>query len=140
MADLAAEQFSDGSVGSTVPTVIGHHSMEEWERFMGQNNNQTVAMRRPKPGTASILDGSAGWGDAAVIIPWTMYLCYGDKAILERQFDSAKAWVDYMATCAKNSNELYQHTPAYQNYTDGERNADYIWDTRIRSSAISWLI
>ncbi|KQX56564.1 family 78 glycoside hydrolase catalytic domain [Paenibacillus sp. Root444D2] len=130
MADVAAEQFADGSVGSTVPTVIGHHSMEEWERFIEQINNPMEAMRRPKPGSASILDGSAGWGDAAVIIPWTMYLCYGDKAILEKQFDSAKAWVDYMAACAKNANELYQDSPAYQNYTDGERDADYIWDTR----------
>ncbi|WP_261301592.1 alpha-L-rhamnosidase [Paenibacillus andongensis] len=130
MADVAAEQFADGSVGSTVPTVIGHHSVEEWERFMEQNNNPMVTMRRPKPGTASILDGSAGWGDAAVIIPWTMYLCYGDKAILEKQFDSAKAWVDYMAACAKNANELYQDSPPYQHYTDGELDADYIWDTR----------
>ncbi|RTE09191.1 family 78 glycoside hydrolase catalytic domain [Paenibacillus whitsoniae] len=130
MADVAAEQFADGSVGSTVPTVIGHHSMEEWERFMAENKNPMAAMRRPKPGTASILDGSAGWGDAAVIIPWTMYLCYGDKAILDKQFDSAKAWVDYMAASAKNANELFQDSPAYQHFTDGERDADYIWDTR----------
>ncbi|OCT11459.1 hypothetical protein A8709_07255 [Paenibacillus pectinilyticus] len=130
MADVAAEQFADGSVGSTVPTVIGHHSMEEWQRFMEHNNNPMVAMRRPKPGTASILDGSAGWGDAAVIIPWTMYLCYGDKTILERQFNSAKAWVDYMAACAKNANELFQDSPAYHHFTDGERDADYIWDTK----------
>lgn len=130
MADVAAEQFADGSVGSTVPTVIGHHSVEEWQRFMEQNNNPMVAMRRPKPGTASILDGSAGWGDAAVIIPWTMYLCYGDKSIIENQYGSAKAWVDYMAACAKNANELFQDSSAYRQFTDGERDADYIWDTK----------
>lgn len=40
--------------------------------------------------------GSSAWGDAATIIPWTVYLHYGDKAILEQQFDSMKSWVDYI--------------------------------------------
>ncbi|CAM4258086.1 alpha-L-rhamnosidase [Paenibacillus endophyticus] len=130
MADLAAEQFPDGSVGSTVPTVIGHHSMEEWERFAKVNTDPMLALRRPKPGTASMLDGSSGWGDAAVIIPWTLYLCYGDKGILERQFDSAKAWVDYMAACAKTESEEFKDSPFYHNYTEGELDAHYIWDSK----------
>ncbi|MFS0724309.1 family 78 glycoside hydrolase catalytic domain [Paenibacillus sp. 1P07SE] len=130
MADLAAEQFADGSVGSTVPTVIGHHSLAEWERFSSVNTDPMMALRRPRPGTPSMLDGSAGWGDAAVIIPWTMYLCYGDKRILENQYASAKAWVDYMAACARTANEDYKDAPAYHNYTDGELDADYIWDTK----------
>lgn len=37
---------------------------------------------------------SAGWGDVSVMLPWTHYTYFGDKEILERQFDSAKAWVD----------------------------------------------
>ncbi|MFE6077470.1 family 78 glycoside hydrolase catalytic domain [Paenibacillus sp. NPDC057886] len=129
MADLAAEQFSNGSVGSTVPTVIGYHNKEEWERFSNQNKDSMMAIRRPEPGTPSMLDGSSGWGDAAVIIPWTLYLCYGDKTNLERQFDSAKAWVDYMAISAKKANERFQDSPSYRNVTDGELDADYIWDT-----------
>lgn len=128
MADLAAEQFPDGSVGSTVPTVIGYHNQAEWERLSKTSANPMMAFR--KPGMASMLDGSSGWGDAAVIIPWTMYLCYGDKTILEQQFDSAKAWVDYMAACAKTANPRFKDAPAYQNYTDGELDADYIWDTK----------
>ena len=39
---------------------------------------------------------SSVWGDAATIIPWNMYLFYGDKKILEDQFDSIKTWVDYI--------------------------------------------
>lgn len=39
---------------------------------------------------------SSAWGDAAVICPWTLYLCYGDTRILEEQFDSMKAWIDYI--------------------------------------------
>lgn len=41
-------------------------------------------------------DASTAWGDAATIIPWNVYLHYGDKGILNRQYDSMKAWVDYM--------------------------------------------
>ncbi len=40
--------------------------------------------------------GACAWGDASVIIPWNMYLYYGDIAILEQQYDSMKAWVDYI--------------------------------------------
>jgi alpha-L-rhamnosidase len=130
MADLAAEQYDDGCVGSTVPTTFNYHNLEEWERVMRTNADPMMAMRRPRPGTPSFLDGSVGWGDAAVIIPWTLYLCYGDKQILERQYESAKAWVDYMAACAKTPNEQYKDTPAYHTYTDGELDADYIWDTK----------
>ena len=38
----------------------------------------------------------AGWGDAATIIPWTLYTYYGDMAVLEAQYPSMKAWVDFM--------------------------------------------
>ncbi|MBL7967743.1 MAG: glycoside hydrolase family 78 protein [Prolixibacteraceae bacterium] len=40
--------------------------------------------------------GSTAWADASLIVPWTTYLVYGDKRILEVQYKSMKAWVDYM--------------------------------------------
>jgi len=46
-----------------------------------------------------VLNGSGGstaWADAALIVPWNTYLAYGDKRILEEQYQSMKAWVDYM--------------------------------------------
>ena len=39
---------------------------------------------------------SCAWGDAAIIIPWHLYQIYGDKSILAEQFDSMKAWVDWI--------------------------------------------
>lgn len=41
-------------------------------------------------------DASTAWGEAATVIPWNVYLHYGDKRILELQYESMKAWVDYM--------------------------------------------
>jgi len=48
------------------------------------------------PNVLSKGDRSAGWSDVGTIIPWNMYLAYGDKQILENQYPSMKAWVDYM--------------------------------------------
>lgn len=40
--------------------------------------------------------GSCAWGDAATFIPWTLYLFYGDKAMLRRQFENMRLWVDWI--------------------------------------------
>ncbi len=42
-------------------------------------------------------DTATVWGDSCCIIPWNLYLYYGDISILEEQFESMKAWVDYVA-------------------------------------------
>jgi alpha-L-rhamnosidase len=40
--------------------------------------------------------GSAAWADVATIVPWNLYEFYGDIGILEQQFESMRAWVDYV--------------------------------------------
>jgi alpha-L-rhamnosidase len=40
--------------------------------------------------------GSSAWGDVATIVPWNVYEFYGDIGILEQQFESMRAWVDYI--------------------------------------------
>jgi len=40
--------------------------------------------------------GSSAWADAAVICPWTIYLCYGDRRLLEEQYESMAGWVEYV--------------------------------------------
>lgn len=131
LEDLAAEQFADGAVGNTVPNVLGLHNTEEWERLRQTvTNPKQAALIGNRPGEPSIIDGSAGWGDAAVIMPWTLYVCYGDRSLLEKQYASAKAWVEYMRSNAKNANERYKDSLAYATRTDGELDAEYIWDTK----------
>lgn len=46
---------------------------------------------------------SAAWADAATIVPWNMYTVYGDTRLLERQYPSMKAWVEYMRRTAGSS-------------------------------------
>ena len=39
---------------------------------------------------------SCAWADAAVIVPWQVYLLYGDRELLARQYATIKRWIDYM--------------------------------------------
>lgn len=70
--DLAAEQKPDGNIPNTCPV----------NKFRNGY-------------------GSTGWADAAVIIPWELYLAYGDVGILRRYYPMMKGWVDYMAHTAE---------------------------------------
>lgn len=46
---------------------------------------------------------SAGWADVATIVPWNMYLAYGDKQLLANQYNSMKAYVESINRVAKNN-------------------------------------
>ena len=69
LGDAAADQHPGGSVTWVIPNVLG-----------GDSTNGA---------------GTAGWSDAAVVVPWTMYVAYGDRGLLERQYPSMRAWVEY---------------------------------------------
>ena len=69
LGDMAADQDPSGSVPWVIPNPLG--------------------------GDSTRFAGTAGWADASVIIPWTMYLTYGDRRLLERQYPSMRAWVEY---------------------------------------------
>lgn len=74
LKDLTTEQKPDGNVPWVVPNVIKDGGGTGWSDGFG----------------------GAGWADAAVIIPWTLYQTYGDTRILEEQYASMKGYVDYM--------------------------------------------
>ncbi len=41
-------------------------------------------------------DGGPAWADAAVICPWTIYLCYGDSRILEQSYSTMTRFMDFL--------------------------------------------
>jgi len=57
---------------------------------------------------AIVVGGPAkpGWGDAVVIIPWVVYQFYGDKRIIEENYDGMAAWVNFMQQ--RSPNHLYE--------------------------------
>ena len=72
LKDLAADQ-KDGKVPFVVPNVIGADALN-----------------------------STGWADVATIIPWNLYIAYGDKKILADQYASMKAYVESINKVAKD--------------------------------------
>jgi alpha-L-rhamnosidase len=70
LADLRLEQHPDGQVPVVVPDVL---TPEE--------------------------AGIAGWGDAAVVVPWQVASRSGDLEVLRAALPSMRAWVDWVAGC-----------------------------------------
>lgn len=122
LKDQTIEQYASGKVGITFPSTSSVHDPNELERVREQDPR--MALAGPE-GDGNIGEDSVGWGDSAVWIPYQLYLMYGDKAILENQYPTAKRWLDYSLRCMRDKNPLYADRPWYQN-GDG----DYIYDTR----------
>ncbi len=53
-------------------------------------------LRLKPPADGSSFAGSTGWGDAISIVPWTLFLHYGDRAILDEAFTAMTRWNDYV--------------------------------------------
>ncbi len=134
MADFPYEQYQNGMIPSTIPNTISPHQQEEVSRINESVDRKSFLATLPghmytdPEYGAEYSDGSAGWGDAAVINPWTLYVRYGDRQILVNQYESAKAWVEYIRQQAKKQNEVYKEKMYNHNYTDGILDGEYIWD------------
>ncbi len=48
----------------------------------------------PPGGDSSV--GAPGWGDAGVIVPWTTWLQYGDKAVIEQNWEAMQRWMEFI--------------------------------------------
>jgi len=82
LRDLRAAQFANGGVPFVVPDIL-----------------------TGKFGEGDVIANSesvTGWGDAAVICPWTLWLAYGDKETLRENYDSMKRWVEYIRARASD--------------------------------------
>ena len=94
--------------------------MEDWrdvqgtESMVGDMNDPTWA--RKKPGSGRILGGGIlphtaptyyggggpAWGGIVVSLPWYMFQHYGDKRILEKNFEMIKGWLAFLSTETKD--------------------------------------
>lgn len=66
MKDLALDQLPNGVVPHVIPDVLNGGG------------------------------GSTAWADASIVVPWTTFLAYNDKRILEEQYESMVKWVGFM--------------------------------------------
>lgn len=70
---------------------------------------------RKRIGTEWIRPYTAGWADAGIIVPWTLYEVYGDKEILEESYPALVYYMGFLVNMAEGD-----LIPAYktQNYGD----------------------
>ena len=73
--DLALAQKPDGMIPRVVPNCF----------FNGKNEM-----------------GSAAWGDAATVVPYEVYMAYGDKQVLRDGFEAMKKWVGFIESRSEN--------------------------------------
>ncbi len=69
------------------------------------------------PRVAAEDEGAPAWGDAGVILPWTLYQVYGDTRIIARHWEAMTRWMAYIA----------------------EANPHYVRDARLNNNYGDWL-
>lgn len=83
LIDLGLEQKPNGIVPVIVPDLL------------------TIQWKGESPFGS---DGTTGWGDAATVVPFSIYQRFGDLEILAQQIDSMQRWVDYLHTLILEDN------------------------------------
>jgi alpha-L-rhamnosidase len=69
----------------------------KWMRDVSdaQLNNGAFTNVSPNIGVGTI-EGAPGWGDAGVVVPWTTWIQYGNRAVVERHWDSMERWMQFI--------------------------------------------
>jgi len=70
----------------------------KWMQDMrdAQRPNGAVPAVIPEPGVIPFEEGGPAWADAAIICPWTIYLCYADERILAEHYVSMCRYMDFV--------------------------------------------
>ncbi|GAA4302314.1 glycoside hydrolase family 78 protein [Klenkia terrae] len=100
LRDVAADQWPDGTVANVSPS----------PRHEGRE------------GPIALLKGSAGWGDACVIVPWEIHRAHGDTDVLAENWPTMVRWLERAETMAREQ----RHPTRTGEPAPHER---YLWDT-----------
>jgi alpha-L-rhamnosidase len=102
LGDVAADQWPDGTIANMSPT----------------------ARAEGRESPVAFLNGSAGWGDAVVIVPWQLYRAYGDAGVLEELWPAMVAWLDRAELVAREQ----RHPSRVARRPRPAPHERYLWD------------
>ena len=91
--------------------------MTKWTQDITDAQSAAGGFSDVSPRITDMADGAPGWGDAGVIVPWTIYLFYDDKRLLEERYDAMERWINYIH----------------------EANPDLLWRNRVNNNFGDWL-
>jgi alpha-L-rhamnosidase len=71
----------------------------KWLRDMreAQRSDGAIPPVIPDVDCIEVGDGGPAWSDAVIICPWTIYLCYGDREILEAHYSTMVRYMEFIA-------------------------------------------
>lgn len=102
LRDLAAMQWADGTLNNMAPIPVAERT-----GFLEQVN------------------GSAGWGDAVVLVPLEIYREYGDADVLAELWPAMVGWLDRMERMATHD----RHPDRIALQPEPRPHDRYLWDT-----------
>jgi alpha-L-rhamnosidase len=68
----------------------------KWMRDVREAQSASGGFSNVSPRLVANADGSPAWGDAGVIIPYTIWRMYGDLQIIEENYEAMTKWIDYI--------------------------------------------
>ena len=104
LRDVAAEQLPDGRIINYSP--------------------DPLRQRMESTGQWQHMQGSSGWGDAIVMVPWEMWRAYGDSDVLAELWPSMVSWIDFATAAAA----LHRHESRAAARPEPAPHEQFIWD------------
>jgi len=103
LRDVVADQWPDGTIAnmSPCPPAEGHGS------------------------PMAHLNGSAGWGDAIVVVPWRLHQAYGDERVLAENWAAMVAWLERGFRMAREN----RHPVRVARRPVAAPHEEYLWDS-----------
>jgi len=113
LRDLRKDQRKNGSIPLIVPDTFADRK-ELFARSLKRGRKREGDHRGlfDKVAVLSVLDSSAGWGDVAILLPWQLYLRYGDSRVLESQYESMKTFSRFLEKRASRFGSFIYVSPA----------------------------
>lgn len=116
LIDLEIDQHDNGDVGAVVPDLL---------KLYGDV---------PIPGW--ILEGRAGWADAATVVPMAVYEYFGDKEVLVKQLSSMRRWVN--ALDARRQGEKFLPSEfQFGDWCDPDAPGSRPWDSKVSADFVA---
>jgi len=89
--------------------------MHKWMRDMRDSQNELGGF----PGVAPLAQYGwekmrLGWADAGIIVPWTIWKQYGDKAIIEENWEAMELFINHINDTKYDHNALVSENTNYQ--------------------------
>ncbi|RAJ68677.1 alpha-L-rhamnosidase [Streptomyces sp. Amel2xB2] len=84
--------------------------LTKWLQDLRDGQDEEGAYPDVAPFLGSVGRGVAGWGDAGVTVPWALYRAYGDRRVLEENWQAMRRWIGYLE---KHSDGLLRPAEGY---------------------------